>query len=123
MRTAALGDPYLEDGHVLLVEALDAAGQKDEARHAYDRYQRIVRSELHAQPREELARRYESGAPTGHGLPLDELVPLGTITMHVVDWSGERRRSSASTAVRGRRTASPPSGSDSLPTCASSPLT
>jgi pimeloyl-ACP methyl ester carboxylesterase/DNA-binding SARP family transcriptional activator len=82
-------DPYLEDGHVLLVEALDAAGQKDEARHAYDRYQRIVRSELHAQPREELARRYESGAPTGHGLPLDELVALGTITMHVVDWSGE----------------------------------
>jgi DNA-binding SARP family transcriptional activator len=82
-------DPYLEDGHVLLVEALDAAGQKEEARHAYDRYQRIVRSELHAQPREELARRYESGAPTGHGLPLDELVPLGTITMHVVDWPGQ----------------------------------
>ena len=82
-------DPYLEDGHVLLVQALDAAGRKDEARHAYDRYQRIVRSELHAEPRVELARRYESGTPAGPGLPFDELIALEEITMHVVDWPGE----------------------------------
>ena len=82
-------DPYLEDGHVLLVQALEAAGREDEARYAYDRYQRIVRTELHAEPRAELARRFESGTLTGSALPLDELVPVEAITMHVVDWPGE----------------------------------
>ncbi len=82
-------DPYLEEGHVPLVQALDAAGRKDEARHAYDRYQRIVRTELQAEPRVELARRYESGTPAGRGLPLDELIALEEITMHAVDWPGE----------------------------------
>ncbi len=82
-------DPYLEEGHVLLVQASEAAGREDEARHAYDRYQRIVRTELHAEPRRELALRYETRRPAGRGLPLDELVPLEEITMHVVDWPGE----------------------------------
>ena len=83
-------DPYLQDGHLLLVEALEVAGRNDEARHAYDRYQRIVRTQLQAEPQEELARRYEGVAPSDRTLPLDELVPLTTITLHVVDWPGER---------------------------------
>jgi pimeloyl-ACP methyl ester carboxylesterase len=82
-------DPYLEEGHVLLVEASEAAGEREDARHAYDRYQRIVRTELHAEPRRELLLRYEPERPAGRGLPLDELVPLEEITMHVVDWPGE----------------------------------
>jgi pimeloyl-ACP methyl ester carboxylesterase len=75
-------DPYLEEGHVLLVQTSEAAGWVDDARHAYDRYQRIVRAELHAEPRRELALRYETRRPSGRGLPLEE------ITMHVVDWPG-----------------------------------
>jgi pimeloyl-ACP methyl ester carboxylesterase/DNA-binding SARP family transcriptional activator len=82
-------DPYLEEGHVLLVQASEAAGREDDARHAFDRYQRIVRTELHAEPRRELAVRYETGRPVGRGLPIDELIPLEEITMHVVDWPGE----------------------------------
>jgi lipase len=82
-------DPYLEEGHVLLVQVSEAAGREDDARHAFDRYQRIVRTELHAEPRRELAFRYETGRLVGRGLPLDELIPLEEITMHVVDWPGE----------------------------------
>jgi pimeloyl-ACP methyl ester carboxylesterase/DNA-binding SARP family transcriptional activator len=82
-------EPYAEDGHVLLVQAHEAAEQRADARHAYDRYQRIVRNDLHAEPRAELARRYESRPPHGRSLPLDELVPLGTITMHAIEWPGE----------------------------------
>ena len=82
-------DPYLEEGHVLLVQANEAAGQPEKARHAYDRYQRIVRTELHAEPRQEIARRYEPASRSGRALPVDELIPLQEITMHVVDWPGE----------------------------------
>jgi pimeloyl-ACP methyl ester carboxylesterase len=82
-------DPYFEEGHVLLVDALQASDEEAEARHAYDRYQRIVREELHAEPRHDLVSRYEPGRPTGRELPLDELVPLREITMHVVDWPGQ----------------------------------
>jgi lipase len=81
-------DPYLEQAHVLLVRASEAAGAADAARHAYDHYQRIVRKELHAEPRPELARVYETKAPRGRTLPIDELVPLREITMHVVEWPG-----------------------------------
>jgi pimeloyl-ACP methyl ester carboxylesterase len=81
-------DPYLEQAHVLLVRASEASGATDAARHAYDRYQRIVRKELHAEPRPELARAYETEAPRGGELPIDELVPLREITMHVVEWPG-----------------------------------
>lgn len=82
-------DRYLEDGHALLVQLHEAAGESDAGRHAYDRYQRIVRTELHAEPRRDLLLRYEPERPAGRGLPLDELIPLEEITMHVVDWPGE----------------------------------
>jgi pimeloyl-ACP methyl ester carboxylesterase/DNA-binding SARP family transcriptional activator len=82
-------DPYFENGHVLLVEATEASGDAVDARHAYDRYQRIVRTALHAEPRRDLVSRYEPDLPAGRGLPLDELVPLREITMHVVEWPGE----------------------------------
>lgn len=81
-------DPYLEQAHVLLVRAAEASGAADAARQAYDRYQRIVRKELHAEPRPELARIYEAETPRGRTLPIDELVPLREITMHVVEWPG-----------------------------------
>ena len=82
-------EPYFEEGHVLLVEATEASGDVVGARHAYDRYQRIVRNELHAEPRRDLLVRYEPDRPGGRGLPLDELVPLREITMHVVEWPGQ----------------------------------
>jgi pimeloyl-ACP methyl ester carboxylesterase/DNA-binding SARP family transcriptional activator len=82
-------DPYLEDAHVLLVETMASAADETHARAAYDRYQRIVRTELHAEPRPELALRYERERPLGRSLPLDELVPLQEITMHVLEWPGE----------------------------------
>lgn len=81
-------DPFFEDGHVLLVQAYEAAGREDEARHAYDRYQRIVRTELHARPRSSVAARYESGPLDGRSLPLEDLIPLRDISMHVVEWPG-----------------------------------
>lgn len=43
-------DPYCEDGHVLLIEAYDAIRESARAATAYDRYQRIVRRELAAEP-------------------------------------------------------------------------
>jgi pimeloyl-ACP methyl ester carboxylesterase/DNA-binding SARP family transcriptional activator len=81
-------DPYSEDGHVLLVEASESAGDPVRARGAYDRYERIVRTELHAEPRRELAIRFEGREPGGPGLPLDGLVPLREITMHAIEWPG-----------------------------------
>jgi pimeloyl-ACP methyl ester carboxylesterase len=45
--------------------------------------------ELHAEPRRELVVRYEPGRPSGRELPLDELVQLRDITMHVVEWPGQ----------------------------------
>jgi pimeloyl-ACP methyl ester carboxylesterase/DNA-binding SARP family transcriptional activator len=81
-------DPYLEQAHVLLVRAFEALGEADAARHAYDRYEGIVRKELHAEPRPELALVYEAETPHGRTLPIDELVPLREITMHVVEWPG-----------------------------------
>jgi pimeloyl-ACP methyl ester carboxylesterase/DNA-binding SARP family transcriptional activator len=82
-------DPYLEVGHVLLVRANESAADTDAARRAYDRYQRILRSELHAEPRPELAETYEPRSRPGRVMPSDELVPLSKITMHVLDWPGE----------------------------------
>ena len=81
-------DPCLEDGHLLLIHALEMESREDEARYAYDRHQRIVRREMKAEPRADLARRYEGVPPVGHPLPFDELVPLETITIHIVDWPG-----------------------------------
>jgi pimeloyl-ACP methyl ester carboxylesterase/DNA-binding SARP family transcriptional activator len=82
-------DPYFEEGHILLIEAYEALGTQHAAATAYWRYQRIVRKELQAEPRPSLARRYEPDAPPGRTLPLDSLVPLREITMHVVEWPGE----------------------------------
>jgi pimeloyl-ACP methyl ester carboxylesterase/DNA-binding SARP family transcriptional activator len=81
-------DPFLEDGHLLLIDALERDSREDEARYAYDRYQRIVRHQLNGQPRAELAHRYEGVPPAGGALPLDQLIPLETITIHIVDWPG-----------------------------------
>jgi pimeloyl-ACP methyl ester carboxylesterase len=81
-------DPYLEEAHVLLVRTCEAAGRETAARQAYDRYQRIVRTELHAEPRPEVVRRYESQASADATLPNDELVPLREISMHILEWPG-----------------------------------
>lgn len=86
-RLASL-DPYFEDGHVLLIEAYDAMGQRDLASAAYDRYQRIVRTELVAEPQPAVVRRFESDPPSGRTLPRDELVPLRQVTLHFVEWPG-----------------------------------
>jgi len=88
LRRLTAVDPYFEEGHVLLLEATEASADPPSARYVYDRYQRIVRNELHAEPRRDLVVRYEPDRPEGPGLPLDELVPLREITMHVVDWPG-----------------------------------
>ena len=82
-------DPYCEDAHVRLVEAYDALGEREHARAAYDRYQRIVRRELAAEPRPALAARFE-GAPSRRAtLPDESLVPVTDVTLHVVDWPGD----------------------------------
>jgi pimeloyl-ACP methyl ester carboxylesterase/DNA-binding SARP family transcriptional activator len=83
-------DPYFEDGHVLLIDAYSSLGRHDRAAAAYDRYQRTMRRELHAEPRPDVARRFESApAPPGRcPLPNDELVPLAEVTIHVLDWPG-----------------------------------
>jgi pimeloyl-ACP methyl ester carboxylesterase len=82
-------DPYFEDGHILLIEVHESLGNPHAAAAAYRRYRRIVREELQAEPRPSLARRYEPDAPPGRTLPLDSLVPLREITLHVVEWPGE----------------------------------
>ena len=81
-------DPYLEQAHLLLVRAHEEAGDEAAARYAYDRYQRILRTELHAEPRSEVAARYESQEPRGAMLPIDEVVPLREVSMHVLEWPG-----------------------------------
>jgi DNA-binding SARP family transcriptional activator/pimeloyl-ACP methyl ester carboxylesterase len=81
-------DPYCEDGHVLLIEAYEALQQSEQARAAYDRYQRAVREDLRAEPRPALAARYEGSLPSGQPLPLEQLVPLNDVTLHIVDWHG-----------------------------------
>ena len=81
-------DPYCEDGHVLLIQMYDALGQHEHAAAAYDRYQRIVRRELAAEPHAALAERFEKKTLTGSTLPREDLVPLRDVTLHVVEWPG-----------------------------------
>ncbi len=81
-------DPYYEEAHVLLIEAYEALGEAEHAAAAYDRYQRIVRRELAAEPRPAVARRFEPAAPARRTLPREDLVPLREVTLHVVDWPG-----------------------------------
>jgi pimeloyl-ACP methyl ester carboxylesterase/DNA-binding SARP family transcriptional activator len=82
-------DPYFEEGHVFLIHAYDALGQHGNAATAYERYQRIVRHELSAEPRPSLARRFETNPTPGPMLPREDLVPLREVTIHIVDWPGE----------------------------------
>lgn len=83
-------DPYFEDGHALLIEAYAAMGEVERARVAYQRYERLLRDELHAAPRATLAAAYSDNAHPApeRTLPLDDLIPLAEITMHVVEWPG-----------------------------------
>lgn len=81
-------DPYYEEGHVLLIEAYEALGEAAHAAAAYDRYQRIVRRELAAEPRPTVAYRFETMVASRPTLPREDLVPLGEVTLHVVDWAG-----------------------------------
>jgi pimeloyl-ACP methyl ester carboxylesterase/DNA-binding SARP family transcriptional activator len=82
-------DPYFENGRAFLIHAYDALGQHGSAAAAYERYQRIVRHELSAEPRPSLARRFETNPAPGPTLPREDLIPLREVTIHVVDWPGE----------------------------------
>ncbi len=81
-------DPYCEDGHVQLIQAYEALGETAHATAAYDRYQRIVRHELAAEPQPALALRFEGRHSGGATLPHEDFVALRDVTLHVVDWVG-----------------------------------
>ena len=81
-------DPYCEEGHLLLIEAYERLGQHDHAAASYDRYQRLIRRDLHLEPQHAVARRFEPTPPAGRVAPGEELVPLREVTIHVVDWPG-----------------------------------
>lgn len=81
-------DPYCEDGHVLLIQAYEAVGEAARAAAAYDRYQRIVRHDLAAEPRPALVLRFEGQSSAGPVLPREDFVPLKDVTLHIVDWAG-----------------------------------
>src|SRR5258706_9815737 len=81
-------DPYFEDAHELLIECYESLGQHDQARGAYDRYQRIMREDLRTEPRSALARRFEPSSPSRHVEPRDALISLTEVTIHVVDRPG-----------------------------------
>jgi len=82
-------DPYFEDGHAFLIDAYVALGQHGSAATAYERYQRILRRELSAEPRPSLARRFETNPSPGPTLPREDMVSLREVTIHIVDWPGE----------------------------------
>jgi DNA-binding SARP family transcriptional activator len=81
-------DPYVEEGHVLLIEVYEALGETARATAAYDRYQRIVRHELAAEPRPALVLRFEGQTSTGSALPREDFVSLKDVTLHILDWAG-----------------------------------
>jgi pimeloyl-ACP methyl ester carboxylesterase/DNA-binding SARP family transcriptional activator len=82
-------EPYFEDAHILLIETYESLGQHDAASGAYQRYQRIMRKELQVEPRPSVARRFERDPPSGPTLPLEDLVPLRDVTIHLVEWPGD----------------------------------
>jgi pimeloyl-ACP methyl ester carboxylesterase/DNA-binding SARP family transcriptional activator len=82
-------DPYYEEAHVLLIEAYEASGERETARSTYERYARIVREDLLAEPRPTVAERYGTRVAEGRRLPLDDLITLRDVTLHVVDWPGD----------------------------------
>ena len=81
-------DPYCEDAHVLLIEAFEALEEKEHAVNAYERYQRIVRRELAAEPRPALVLRFEGQPSARATLPREEFIPVRDVTLHIVDWAG-----------------------------------
>jgi len=82
-------DPYYEEAHVLLIESYEAGGDREAAGAAYQRYARTLRQDLLVEPRPTtLAERYETRVVEGQRLPEDDLVALGDVTLHVVDWPG-----------------------------------
>jgi pimeloyl-ACP methyl ester carboxylesterase/DNA-binding SARP family transcriptional activator len=81
-------DPYCEDGHVLLIQAYEALGEAARVAAAYDRYQRIVRRDLAAEPRPALVLRFEGQPSARPALPREDFVPLKDVTLHIVDWAG-----------------------------------
>jgi esterase len=81
-------DPYCEDAHVLLIECYGALGEAQHAAGAYDRYQRILRRELAAEPQRALVTRFEGTPSARRTLPREDLVPLKDVTLHIVEWPG-----------------------------------
>lgn len=82
-------DPYFEDGHILLIEAYESLNRRDAAAASYRRYRDLLKDELQAEPRPSVRLRYEPDAPTGRTLPLDGLIALREITLHLLDWPGD----------------------------------
>ena len=81
-------DPYVEDAHALRVVALAAGGAAEQARAAFDAYARVVREELHAEPRPDIAELVGRSAEAAGGLPREAFVTLSEVTLHVLDWAG-----------------------------------
>jgi DNA-binding SARP family transcriptional activator/pimeloyl-ACP methyl ester carboxylesterase len=81
-------DPYCEDAHVALIDALETCGRPSEAKEAYRRYEHLLREDLDAEPRPEIAARYSRTSNPGRRLPIEGPVPLDAITLHVVEWPG-----------------------------------
>jgi DNA-binding SARP family transcriptional activator len=67
--TDAAAFPYCEDGHALLIRVYEALGDTTRATAAYDRYQRLVRHELAAEPRPALVLRFEGQTSARSALP------------------------------------------------------
>lgn len=81
-------DPYVEDAHAMRIRAFAAAGSAERARVAFDQYAQVVRNELHAQPRADLAQLVGREAPRGGVLPHEAFVTLDEVTLHTLDWTG-----------------------------------
>jgi hypothetical protein len=62
-------------------------GRWEAAASAYQRYQRILRQELHVAPPLSLMRHFEPDAATGRIPPTDRLVAFSQLTLHLVDWA------------------------------------
>lgn len=62
-------DPYLEEAHLLLIEAYEQAGEAERARRSFQRYATRLRSDVGSEPAPELARRYEGAAQNGPACP------------------------------------------------------
>ena len=82
-------DPYAENAHAMRIEALLALGATDRAHDAYVAYAQLMRGDLHAEPRAELAARFEKSRSTVvRALPREGFATLREITLHFVDWPG-----------------------------------